>query len=75
MTPAERLARFVVVRSWSDLSEQARMELKIRVLDALGCALGALDAAPVRALRAQVEDFGGRPLCTLVGGGARAPDP
>jgi 2-methylcitrate dehydratase len=74
MTTAERLARFVVVRSWSDLSEQARMELKIRVLDALGCALGALDAAPVRAIRAQVEDFGGRPLCTLVGGGASAPD-
>ena len=74
MTAVERLARFVVTRSWDDLSEPARSELKIRVLDALGCALGALDAAPVRAIRAQVEDFGGRPLCTLVGGGASAPD-
>jgi 2-methylcitrate dehydratase len=74
MTAAARLARFVVSRSWDDLSEPARAELKIRVLDALGCALGALDAPPVRAIRAQIEDFGGRPLCTLIGGGATAPD-
>ena len=52
----------------------AREELKIRVLDALGCALGALDAPPVRAIRAQLDDFGGRPLCTLIGGGRTAPD-
>jgi 2-methylcitrate dehydratase len=74
MTAAARLARSVVSHSWNDLSEPARAELKIRVLDSLGCALGALDAPPVRAIRAQVEDFGGRPLCTLIGGGATAPD-
>ena len=44
------------------------------MLDALGCALGALDAPPVAAIRAQLEEFGGRPLCTLIGGGATAPD-
>ena len=74
MTEVERLACFVVTRSWDDLSEAARGELKIRVLDALGCALGALRAPPVRAIRAQMEEFGGRPLCTLIGGGATAPD-
>jgi 2-methylcitrate dehydratase len=74
MTEVERLARFVVARSWEDLSDTARSELKIRVLDALGCALGARAAVPVAAIRAQLEDFGGRPLCTLVGGGASAPD-
>src|SRR5581483_5257931 len=74
MTDVERLARFVVTRSWEDLSNTARGELKIRVLDALGCALGAHAAAPVAAIRAQVEEFGGRPLCTLIGGGASAPD-
>ena len=46
MTVVERLARFVVARSWSDLSESARNELKIRVLDALGCALGARELSP-----------------------------
>jgi 2-methylcitrate dehydratase len=74
MTTVEQLARFVVSRSWEDLSEAARAELRIRVLDALGCALGAVDAAPVKAIRAQVAEFGGEPHCTLIGGGATAPD-
>jgi 2-methylcitrate dehydratase len=74
MTVVTRLARFVVERSWDDLSEVAGRELKIRVLDALGCALGALAAPPVNAIRSQLADFGGRPLCTLVGGGRTAPD-
>jgi 2-methylcitrate dehydratase len=74
MTAVEELADFVVTRSWDDLSDPARLELKIRVLDSLGCALGATNATPVRAIRAQVEEFGGRPLCTLIGGGSTAPD-
>ncbi|MDE3024552.1 MAG: MmgE/PrpD family protein [Acidobacteriota bacterium] len=74
MTEVERLARFVTTRSFDDLSEPALTELKIRVLDALGCALGALNAEPVRAVRAVVDDFGGRPLCTLIGGDRSAPD-
>jgi 2-methylcitrate dehydratase len=74
MTAVEELAGFVVTRSWDDLSDPARLELKIRVLDALGCALGATNATPVRAIRAQLEEFGGRPLCTLIGGGSTAPD-
>jgi 2-methylcitrate dehydratase len=74
MTAVTRLARFVAERSWDDLSDVARRELKIRVLDALGCALGAIDAPPVEAIRAQLDDFGGRPLCTLVGGVRTAPD-
>jgi 2-methylcitrate dehydratase len=74
VTAAARLARFVAARSWTDLSGAAREELKIRILDALGCALGALGAPPARAIRAQLDDFGGRPLCTLIGGGRTAPD-
>ena len=65
MTAAARLARFVAARSWNDLSDAAREDLKIRILDALGCALGGLDAPPARAIRAQLDDFGGHPLCTL----------
>src|SRR5688572_28589950 len=74
MTAVTGLARFVAERSWDDLSAVARRELKIRVLDALGCALGAIAAPPVEAIRAQLDDFGGRPLCTLVGGVRTAPD-
>jgi 2-methylcitrate dehydratase len=74
MTEVQRLARFVCARSWDDLSADARAELKIRVLDALGCALGALTAPPVEAIRELVQELGGAPLCTLVGGGRTAPD-
>jgi 2-methylcitrate dehydratase len=74
VTVVAQLAGFAAARSWHDLSGAAREELKIRILDALGCALGALDAPPTRAIRAQLDDFGGRPLCTLIGGGRTAPD-
>src|SRR5438094_6053309 len=70
----ERLARCVVACAWDDVSSTTREALKLRVLDALGCALGALGAPPVQAIRCELDDFGGRPLCTLIGGGATAPD-
>src|SRR5207244_1857614 len=65
MTIAERLARFAARASFDDLSEAAREQLKIRVLDALACAIGALDGEPVRLLRAQVADFDGSGPCAL----------
>lgn len=74
MTQVEQLAAFVARATYEDLSGEARQQLKIRVLDALGCALGALDGAPMRALRAQIDLFGGNPLATLIGGGKTAPD-
>lgn len=74
MTEAQQLASFITGTSFEDLSDHAVAQLKIRVLDALGCAVGALEAAPVAAIRAQIEDFedGGR--CTLIGGGSASPD-
>ncbi len=74
MTMVQELAEFVVDRSFEDLSDAAVQALKIRVLDGLGCAIGALDGAPIRALRDHVRDFGGRPLCTTIGGPRTAPD-
>jgi 2-methylcitrate dehydratase len=74
MTQAEQLAAFAVRASYDDLSEAARRELKIRVLDALGCALGALGGPPLRLIQAQIEEFGGAGRCTLIGGGRTAPD-
>ncbi|HJT58635.1 MAG TPA: MmgE/PrpD family protein [Ktedonobacteraceae bacterium] len=74
MTQAEQLAAFVVRMTYDDFSEEARQQLKIHILDALGCAFGALEGPPVKMLRAQLEDFGGRPLVTLIGGGKTAPD-
>jgi len=43
VTQAEQLAAFIVRASYDNLSEAARHQLKIRVLDALGCAIGTLE--------------------------------
>jgi 2-methylcitrate dehydratase len=74
MTQVEQLAAFIVRSKYEDLSENARQQLKIRILDALGCAFGALDAPPIKMLQAQLEDFGGKPLATLLDGGKTSPD-
>src|SRR6185312_12984509 len=73
-TRVEQLARFVARSCWEDISAPAREQLKLRVLDSLGVALGALDGEPVRMIREQVHEFGGAPLATLIGGGRSAPD-
>lgn len=74
MSMVEELAAFVVRARYEDLSEEARCQAKIRVLDALGCAIGALDGEPIKAIREQTEDFGENSQCTLIGGGRTAPD-
>ncbi len=74
MTQVGQLAEFVVRASYEGLSEEARNQLKIRILDALGCAIGALAGEPVRMIREQIEEFGGNPLATLIGGDRTAPD-
>ncbi|HXG63309.1 MAG TPA: MmgE/PrpD family protein, partial [Planctomycetota bacterium] len=74
MAVVDALAAFVAKSSWERLSYEARQTLKRHVLDSLACALGALDADPVLKIRRHLEDFGGRPLCTLIGGPALSPD-
>lgn len=58
MTQVERLAAWIGRATYTDLSEEVRQALKIHILDALGCAIGAIDGPPMRMLRAQLEDFG-----------------
>lgn len=70
----EELAQFVCRSRWDQISEPAREQLRLRVLDSLGVAFGALDGEPVAMVRAQVREFGGAPLCTLIGAGRGAPD-
>jgi 2-methylcitrate dehydratase len=70
----ENLAAFVCRSVFEDLSETAREQLKIRILDSLGCALGALKGEPVQILRRQIDEFEPQGKCTLIGGGSSAPD-
>ncbi|MBI4474953.1 MAG: MmgE/PrpD family protein [Acidobacteria bacterium] len=65
MTKAGQLADFVVNVSFTDISGFAVRELKSRVLDSLGCALGALGSEPILFVRQQIDDFGGHERCTL----------
>jgi 2-methylcitrate dehydratase len=74
VTQAEQLASFIVKTSYDDMSEAVREDLRIRILDSLGCAIGALHQEPIRMIRAQVDDFGGSQLCALIGGARTAPD-
>src|ERR1041385_1538922 len=74
MTHAEKMASFISRAGCTDLSDSARLQLKIRVLDALGCAIGALGGTVTQSILAQIEEFGGAGLCTIIGGGRTAPD-
>ncbi len=74
MTMVQDLAAFVVSRTFDDLSRAAVQALKIRMLDGIGCAVGALDGTPILALRDYLAEFGGRPLCTTIGGPKTTPD-
>jgi len=74
MTEVQQLATFVERARLQDVSDAAVQQLKIRVLDTIGVAIGALDAPPIAAIRRLTAELGGRPLATLIGGGKTAPD-
>jgi 2-methylcitrate dehydratase len=79
---ARELARFALTAQLEDLSPRRLNALKIRVVDALGCALGALaversagaaEDRPTLDVRAYVEAMGGAPRSTLFSGGRSSP--
>src|SRR5512142_732465 len=74
MTIVEQLAQFVERAEYDMLSAEARLQLRVHILDALGCAIGALDGAPVSIVRHQIADFSPAGACTMIGGGATSPD-
>lgn len=74
MTEVEKLARFIHAARFQDISAAAVEQLKIRVLDTLGVAIAALDAAPIRAIHVLTRSLGGSDDATLIGGGRSAID-
>lgn len=74
MTIVQQLASFIKKSEYRDLSEEACNQIKIRVLDSLGAAIGAVEAEPVGMLRAHIQDFCHTGRCTLFGGQTTAPD-
>jgi 2-methylcitrate dehydratase len=73
-TRVEQLAEFVTRADFDQLSDDAREQLKLRVLDSLGCALGALEGEPVKMIAEQNKEFGGEPLSAQIDAGRTAPD-
>ena len=74
MTEVQVLAQYVSRARLEDLSDKALEQLKIRVLDTIGVAIGALAAAPIAAIRKLTVTLEGRPVSTLIGGGMTTPD-
>ncbi|MBS1920327.1 MAG: MmgE/PrpD family protein [Bacteroidetes bacterium] len=74
MTEVQKLARFIQSKSYDDLSPAAIKELKIRLLDSIGCAIAAQNGAPVKKIKQLISEFGGNPSVSLIGGGKTAPD-
>ena len=74
MTEVQVLAQYVRRARLEDLSNKALEQLKIRVLDTIGVAIGALAATPIGAVRKLTAALQGRPVSTLIGGGMTTPD-
>jgi 2-methylcitrate dehydratase len=74
LTEACEVAAFVERACLGDISATALGQLKIRVLDTIGVAVGAIGAGPLPAIRSLTDRLGGAPLSTLIGGGMTAPD-
>jgi 2-methylcitrate dehydratase len=75
MTIVKQLANYCTRACYDALSSETRAHIKIRILDSLGCAIGALsNDSPISAIRELEHEFGGTGLCTMIGDGRSAPD-
>lgn len=74
MAIVHEMASFVNQASYNQLSSQAINQLKIRILDSLGTAIGAVEGEPVRIIREHIQDFARTGSNTLIGGGTTSPD-
>lgn len=75
MTILESMARQLVSLRYEDLPPSAVEAAKVRLLDSVGCALGALGIDPAPLVMQHVADLGGKPECTVIGAGLRTNAP
>lgn len=68
-----RLARFATSVRPEGIPPEVIEALKIRLLDSLGCAIGALEGPPIAMLREHLAEYGGHGRSSLIGGGTAAP--
>ncbi len=73
-TLADRLAAFALATRFEDLPEAVVVEARRRLLDAFGCAAGALVEPAPGIARRVARRFGSEPGASLFGGGRSSPD-
>jgi 2-methylcitrate dehydratase len=73
-TLAERLADFALSTRFEDLPGPVVVEAKRRLIDAFGCAAGALDEPAPGVARRVAARVRGEPGAALIGGGRSSPD-
>ena len=71
-TVAEDIARWLVELRYEEVPADVIARAKRVLLDTIGCALGAIGAAPVRAAQQVVALQGGNPQATVLGLGRKA---
>ncbi len=73
-TLADRLTDFALSTRFEDLPREVVDEAKRRLIDAFGCALGALEDDAPRIARSVARKIQGSPGASLIGGGRSSPD-
>jgi 2-methylcitrate dehydratase len=68
-TVLEDLGAWVAAMRYDDLPPATVKKAKYLLLDTLGCAIGAIDAGPVRIAQKVVSARGGRPQASVIGAG------
>jgi 2-methylcitrate dehydratase len=72
-TLAQQLANYACALRFEDLSAEVVHEVKRRVIDSLGCALGAWDEEPCAISRRVASDFSAKNGSTIIGTSHKAP--
>ena len=72
MSIASTLAAYAAELEFDQIPHDVVDQLKLHLIDGLGCALGAVDAKPVVAARAAAYELSKPDSCTLIGGEFRA---
>jgi 2-methylcitrate dehydratase len=73
-TTVEKIAAFVVGCDNQSVAPDVRDTARKHLLDSIGCAIGAIGAKTTLQIKRLVDSFGGKPTCTLIGGGQTSPD-
>lgn len=68
-TVLEDMGSWIAATRYEDLPAATVIKAKALLLDTFGCAIGAVDGAPIKAVRSVLRARGGNPQATVIGTG------